>query len=52
MADNQDNPGIRVPPPLIHLLPHVLRLLLDRRAQRPRGWPNMCSQTATGSRVP
>ncbi len=35
MADNQDNPGIRVPPPLIYLLPLVLGLLLDRRAHVP-----------------
>ena len=32
MADNQDNPGIRVPPPLIYLLPLILGLLLHRRA--------------------
>jgi hypothetical protein len=32
MADNQDNPGIRVPPPLIYLLPLILGLVLDRRA--------------------
>ncbi len=31
MADEQDNPGIRVPPPLIYLLPLILGLLLDRR---------------------
>ncbi len=35
MADNQDNPGIRVPPPLIYLLPLILGLLLDRRAHIP-----------------
>lgn len=35
MADNQDNPGIRVPPPLIYLLPLMLGLLLDRRAHVP-----------------
>jgi protein-S-isoprenylcysteine O-methyltransferase Ste14 len=35
MADNQDNPGIRVPPPLIYLLPLVLGLLLDRRVHVP-----------------
>jgi protein-S-isoprenylcysteine O-methyltransferase Ste14 len=48
MADEQDNPGIRVPPPLIYLLPLVLGLLLDRRAHVPflprgvgrlLGWP-------------
>ena len=31
MADNQDNPGIRVPPPLIYLLPLAAGLVLDRR---------------------
>jgi protein-S-isoprenylcysteine O-methyltransferase Ste14 len=31
MTDDQDNPGIKVPPPLIYLLPLVLGLLLDRR---------------------
>jgi protein-S-isoprenylcysteine O-methyltransferase Ste14 len=31
MTDDQDNPGINVPPPLIYLLPLVLGLLLDRR---------------------
>jgi protein-S-isoprenylcysteine O-methyltransferase Ste14 len=35
MADDQDNPGIRVPPPLIYLLPLILGLLLDRRAHVP-----------------
>ena len=35
MTDNQDNPGINVPPPLIYLLPLVLGLLLDRRAHLP-----------------
>ena len=48
MADNQDNPGIRVPPPLIYLLPLLLGLLLDRRLHVPflphgvarlLGWP-------------
>ncbi len=48
MADNQDNPGIRVPPPLIYLLPLILGLLLNRRAPIPflprsalrgLGWP-------------
>jgi hypothetical protein len=47
MADNQDNPGIRVPPPLIYLLPLVAGLVLDRRLHvaflprrvaRPLGW--------------
>ncbi len=48
MADEQDNPGIRVPPPLIYLLPLLLGLILDRRAHIPFlprgvgriiGWP-------------
>jgi protein-S-isoprenylcysteine O-methyltransferase Ste14 len=48
MADEQDNPGIRVPPPLLYLLALLLGLLLDRRAQVPflprgvarvLGWP-------------
>jgi len=48
MPDDQDDPGIRVPPPLIYLLPLILGLLLDRRshvpflprrAARSLGWP-------------
>jgi protein-S-isoprenylcysteine O-methyltransferase Ste14 len=48
MADHQDNPGIRVPPPLIYLLALLLGLLLNRRlhipflsrgAARILGWP-------------
>ncbi len=35
MADDQDNPGINVPPPLIYLLALLLGLLLDRRAHLP-----------------
>jgi protein-S-isoprenylcysteine O-methyltransferase Ste14 len=35
MADNQDNPGIKVPPPLIYLLPLLSGLLLDRKAHVP-----------------
>jgi protein-S-isoprenylcysteine O-methyltransferase Ste14 len=38
--DERDNPGIRVPPPLIYLLPLVAGLLLDRRSHvafLPRG---------------
>jgi protein-S-isoprenylcysteine O-methyltransferase Ste14 len=35
MTDDQDNPGINVPPPLIYLLPLVLGLLLDRRRPVP-----------------
>jgi protein-S-isoprenylcysteine O-methyltransferase Ste14 len=46
--DEQDNPGIKVPPPLIYLLPLLLGLILDRRAHVPflprrvgrfLGWP-------------
>ncbi len=46
--DEQDNPGIKVPPPLIYLLPLLLGLLLDRRLHLPflprsvgrvLGWP-------------
>jgi protein-S-isoprenylcysteine O-methyltransferase Ste14 len=46
--DNRDNPGIRVPPPLIYLLPLILGLVLDRRTHVPFlpsgvgriiGWP-------------
>jgi protein-S-isoprenylcysteine O-methyltransferase Ste14 len=48
MADEQDTPGIRVPPPLIYLLPLASGLLLDRKAHVPflprgvarvLGWP-------------
>ena len=48
MADNRDNPGIRVPPPLIYLLPLILGSVLDTRARVPflphrvarvLGWP-------------
>ena len=33
--DERDNPGIRVPPPLIYLLPLASGLLLDRRVHAP-----------------
>ena len=33
--DERDNPGIKVPPPLIYLLPLVSGLLLDRRLHVP-----------------
>jgi hypothetical protein len=48
MTDNQNNPGINVPPPLIYVVPLILGLLLDRRAHLPflprgaargLGWP-------------
>jgi len=46
--DEQANPGIKIPPPLIYLLPLVLGLVLDRRTHIPflprgvarvLGWP-------------
>ena len=57
MADEQDNPGIRVPPPLIYLLPLILGLLLDRRWHVPFlprgvariiGWPLIGGGMALG----
>jgi protein-S-isoprenylcysteine O-methyltransferase Ste14 len=48
VANNQDNPGIEVPPPLIYVVPLIFGLLLDRRrhisflprgATRALGWP-------------
>jgi protein-S-isoprenylcysteine O-methyltransferase Ste14 len=48
MSNDRDDPGIKVPPPLIYLLPLVLGLLLDtrkhlpflpQRARRALGWP-------------
>ena len=48
MTDENDNPGINVPPPLIYAAPLLLGLLLDRRrhfpflprgARRALGWP-------------
>jgi protein-S-isoprenylcysteine O-methyltransferase Ste14 len=48
MADDQDNPGIRVPPPSIYLLALLLGLLVNRRLRVPflprgvarvLGWP-------------
>ena len=47
-SDGRDNPGVRVPTPLIYLLPLLLGLLLDRRSHLPFlprsleriiGWP-------------
>ena len=35
MADNQDNPDIRVPPPLMYLVPLAAGLVLDRRLHLP-----------------
>ena len=57
MADNQDNPGIRVPPPLIYLLPLAAGLILDRRwhvpflprgVARPLGWALFVSSWLVG----
>jgi protein-S-isoprenylcysteine O-methyltransferase Ste14 len=48
MADEQDSPGIRVPPPLLYLLPLASGLLIDRKVHIPflprrvariLGWP-------------
>jgi protein-S-isoprenylcysteine O-methyltransferase Ste14 len=44
MADDQDNPGVRVPPPPVYLLALLLGLFLDKRAHIPflpraLGWP-------------
>jgi protein-S-isoprenylcysteine O-methyltransferase Ste14 len=35
MTDERDNPGIRVPPPLIYVVPLLLGLLLDKRRHLP-----------------
>jgi protein-S-isoprenylcysteine O-methyltransferase Ste14 len=35
MTDERDNPGIRVPPPLIYVGPLILGLMLDRRRHLP-----------------
>jgi protein-S-isoprenylcysteine O-methyltransferase Ste14 len=57
MADEQDNPGIRVPPPLIYLLPLLVGLLFDRKAHIPflprgvarvLGWPLIGSGVLLG----
>ena len=48
MTDEPDNPGIKVPPPLVYLLALLLGLLVDRKVQVPLlphgmarvlGWP-------------
>ena len=48
MTDNQDNPGINLPPPLIYVVPLILGLLIDRTVRLPfvprsaargLGWP-------------
>ena len=55
--DELDNPGIKVPPPLIYLLPLVLGLILDRKAHLPFlpsgvvrvvGWPLIGSGVLIG----
>jgi hypothetical protein len=33
--DQRDNPDIKVPPPLIYLLPLLFGLILDRKAHLP-----------------
>ena len=48
MTDDQDNPGIRLPPPLTYVVPLILGLLIDRTVRLPfvprsaargLGWP-------------
>src|SRR5918911_2468627 len=57
MTDDQDNPGITVPPPLIYLLPLVLGLLLDRRRYIPflpsgaRAWVDALGRRGDAERV-
>ena len=55
MTDNQDNPTINIPPPLIYVVPLALGLVLDRRAPLPflprgaargLGWPLLGSGLA------
>jgi protein-S-isoprenylcysteine O-methyltransferase Ste14 len=58
MPDNEpDNPGIKVPPPLIYLLPLLLGLILHSRAHLPFlpnsvvrmvGWPLICCRALIG----
>jgi protein-S-isoprenylcysteine O-methyltransferase Ste14 len=58
MPNNEpDNPGIKVPPPLIYLLPLLLGLLLGRKAHlsflpnsvvRIVGWPLICCGALIG----
>jgi protein-S-isoprenylcysteine O-methyltransferase Ste14 len=58
MPDNEpDNPGIKVPPPLIYLLPLLLGLILHSRAHLPFlpnsvvrmvGWPLICCGALIG----
>jgi hypothetical protein len=58
--DDRDNPGIKVPPPLIYLLALVLGLLVDRRSHVPFlprgavrvvGWPLIGGVALVGSRA-
>jgi protein-S-isoprenylcysteine O-methyltransferase Ste14 len=35
MTDERDNPGIRVPPPLIYVVPLLVGLMLDKRRHLP-----------------
>ena len=57
--DKQDNPGIKVPPPLIYLLPLLLGLMLDKKkhvpflpsgAARFVGWPLIGGGVLLGGR--
>jgi protein-S-isoprenylcysteine O-methyltransferase Ste14 len=47
-SDGQDNPGIRVPPPLIYSLPLLSGLALDRRCHVPFLPPRMASTLGWG----
>ena len=44
MANDQDNPGIRIPPPLIYLLALLSGLLLNRRLDVPFFLPRMMAR--------
>jgi hypothetical protein len=48
--DGQDNPGIKVPPPLIYVLPLILGLLLDRKAHNSS--PLCSMERAWGGTIP
>jgi protein-S-isoprenylcysteine O-methyltransferase Ste14 len=54
MSDHRDDPGIKVPPPLIYLVPLLLGLLLDRRrhlAFLPRGATRVLGWSLVGCGV-
>jgi protein-S-isoprenylcysteine O-methyltransferase Ste14 len=44
MTDNQDNPGVNVPPPLIYVVPLISGLLLERRAHLPFFLPRIAAR--------